>query len=57
MKLAVDTNIFVDAEGVNGPAQALSARKLIADLPVGGTVVPIQVMGELFNVLTRRGQF
>jgi predicted nucleic acid-binding protein len=42
---------------VNGPAQALSARKLIADLPVGGTVVPIQVMGELFNVLTRRGQF
>lgn len=57
MKLAVDTNIFVDAEGVNGPAQALSARKLIADLPVGGTVVPIQVMGELFNVLTRKGQF
>lgn len=57
MRLAVDTNIFVYAEGVNGPAQAVSARKLIADLPVGDTIVPVQVLGELFNVLTRKGQF
>ena len=57
MRLAVDTNIFVYAEGVNGPTQAVSARKLIADLPVGDTIVPVQVLGELFNVLTRKGQF
>ncbi|MDP3895975.1 MAG: PIN domain-containing protein [Mesorhizobium sp.] len=57
MKLAVDTNIFVYAEGVNGPVEAASARKLIADLPVNDTVVPVQVLGELFNVLTRKGQF
>ena len=57
MRLAIDTNIFVYAHGVNGPDQSVSARKLIADLPVGETVVPIQVLGELFNVLMRKGRF
>lgn len=57
MKLAIDTNIFVYAEGVNSPAQAVEARKLIAGLPAEMIVVPVQVLGELFNVLTRKGKF
>lgn len=57
MRLAIDTNIFVYAEGVNTPAQAAEARKLIAGLPADMIVVPVQVLGELFNVLTRKGKF
>jgi predicted nucleic acid-binding protein len=57
VRLAVDTNIFVYAEGLNGLEQAVFARRLLEDLPLGETVVPVQVLGELFNVLVRKGNF
>jgi predicted nucleic acid-binding protein len=54
VRVALDTNILVYAEGVNGaPMQAL-ALELIRTLPPGDTVLPVQALGELFNVLVRK---
>ena len=54
MRVALDTNILVYAEGINGaPMQAL-ATQLIRRLPPRNTVLPVQVLGELFNVLVRK---
>lgn len=54
MRLALDTNILVYAEGLNGaPMQAL-ARELIRRLPPASTALPAQALGELFNVLVRK---
>jgi predicted nucleic acid-binding protein len=54
MRVALDTNILVYAEGASGaPMQAL-ARELIRRLPPGSTALPAQALGELFNVLVRK---
>lgn len=51
MKAALDTNILVYAEGLNSDAKAAVARALIERLGPD-TVVPVQVLAELFSVLT-----
>lgn len=54
MRVALDTNILVYAEGLNGEkrrAQALAAIEALADDEL---VLPIQTLGELFVVLTRK---
>jgi predicted nucleic acid-binding protein len=54
VRVALDTNILVYAEGVNGaPTQAL-AVELIRRLPPDNIVLPVQTLGELFNVLVRK---
>jgi predicted nucleic acid-binding protein len=53
VRIALDTNILVYAEGVDGPERRESALNLLERLPAG-TVVPAQVLGELFNVLVRK---
>ena len=55
MRVALDTNILVYAEGVNDVAMQQVALDLIRRLPVGETVLPAQTLGELFNVLVRKG--
>lgn len=54
MRLALDTNVLAYAEGVNGAARKKTTLEIIAKLPVDGTFVPVQVLGELFHVLVRK---
>lgn len=57
MKVALDTNILAYAEGVNGADRAAAARNLIQKLPADAVVLPVQVLGELFNVLVRKAKW
>jgi predicted nucleic acid-binding protein len=52
--VALDTNMLVYAEGLNGEQRQDAARNLIRRLPPEATTVPVQVLGELFNVLVRK---
>lgn len=54
MRVALDTNVLAYAEGVNGAERRGPALDLIQRLPQEATVIPVQVLGELFNVLVRR---
>jgi predicted nucleic acid-binding protein len=54
VRVALDTNILAYAEGINGAERRDAALALIRKLPQGAGVVPIQVLGELFNVLVRK---
>jgi predicted nucleic acid-binding protein len=55
VRVALDTNVLADAEGVNGADRRNVALNLIRRLPQEATVVPVQVLGALFNVLVRKG--
>jgi predicted nucleic acid-binding protein len=54
LRLALDTNILAYAEGVNGAPKKKTALEIVGKLPVEGTFVPVQVLGELFHVLVRK---
>lgn len=54
MRIALDTNILAYAEGVNGPARKKEALEIVAKLPPDGCFLPVQVLGELFQVLVRK---
>lgn len=54
MRVALDTNVLAYAEGVNGAGQRGPALDLVQRLPQEATVIPAQVLGELFNVLVRK---
>jgi predicted nucleic acid-binding protein len=56
MKVALDTNVLAYAEGTNGNAMRDRALELIARLPAGTVVLPVQTLGELFNVLVRKAK-
>lgn len=51
MRIALDTNILVYAEGVNGTLRAHTTVEVIKKLPESNTFLPVQVLGELFRVL------
>ena len=52
MTIALDTNVLAYAEGVNDATRQAQAIDLVAALPASRLVVPVQVLGELFHVLT-----
>lgn len=54
MRVALDTNVLAYAEGVNGSERRDVALDLLKRLPQSGVVLPVQVLGELFNVLVRK---
>lgn len=54
MRIALDTNILAYAEGVNGFAAKQKAAALIQKLSREDTFIPIQALGELFHVLSRK---
>jgi predicted nucleic acid-binding protein len=56
MKVAFDTNILAYAEGVNDGDKRTTALALVRRLPADGAVIPVQVLGELFNVLVRKAE-
>ena len=55
MRVALDTNVLAYAEGINGVERRDAALALIHRLPQEAAVVPVQVLGELFHVLVRKG--
>jgi predicted nucleic acid-binding protein len=55
LKIALDTNVLAYAEGINGAERRSAALALIRRLPQEAAIVPVQVLGELFNVLVRKG--
>lgn len=56
MKVALDTNILVYAEGVNGVERRDAALTLVRNLPEHAVVIPAQALGELFNVLVLKAK-
>ena len=54
MHYALDTNIMAYAEGVDDPERQLKARQFLDALNPGDVVIPVQALGELFNVLARK---
>jgi len=56
LKVALDTNVLAYAEGTNGAERRAQALALIQQLPNGSVVLPVQALGELFNVLVRKAK-
>jgi predicted nucleic acid-binding protein len=56
VRIALDTNVLAYAEGINGAERRDASLALIRRVPQEAAVVPVQVLGELFNVLVRRGR-
>jgi len=54
VRVALDTNVLAYAEGVNGAPMKTVALDLVRKLPASGTFLPVQVLGELFNLLVRK---
>ena len=54
MKVALDTNVLANAEGVNGTSMKNVALELVNRLPQASVVLPVQTLGELFQVLVRK---
>lgn len=57
MRLAIDTNVLVYAEGAGDVPRIQRARGLLSACTGNAAVeavLPVQVLGELFNVLTRK---
>lgn len=56
MRIALDTNILAYAEGVNGPERQAQARQILRELAEHERIVPVQALGELFTLLTRKAR-
>jgi predicted nucleic acid-binding protein len=54
VRVALDTNILVYAENVNGAEKRNMALDLVRRLPQDSVVIAVQVLGELFCVLVRK---
>src|SRR5438477_11250713 len=54
MKVAVDTNELAYIEGVNGDLRQCLAAGFIQRLAEHDRLIPIQALGELYNVLVRK---
>ncbi len=54
MRIALDTNLLIYVEGVNGEERRAAALLALDALAEDDVLVPAQALGELFVVLTRR---
>jgi predicted nucleic acid-binding protein len=54
VRVALDTNILAYAEGVDSGERRGAALAIVRDLPQESIIIPVQVLGELFNVLVRK---
>lgn len=52
MRVAIDTNILAYAEGVGDVTRRDATMELLSRLPTEAVLIPVQVLGELFRVLT-----
>ena len=55
VKVAIDTNIIAYAEGLNDAERKSAATGLLRAIPRSSIVLPVQVLGELYHVLIRKG--
>jgi predicted nucleic acid-binding protein len=55
VKAALDTNIVVYASGLDDEQRQARALALIEAIPAENLVLPVQVLGECYGVLTRKG--
>lgn len=53
-RVALDTNVLVYAEGANDPNKKQEIKATLDSLSGLNVLIPVQVIGELFNVLTRK---
>ena len=56
LTVALDTNVLACAENTNGAEMRDLALDLLERLPVEQTLIPVQVLGELFAVLVRKAR-
>jgi predicted nucleic acid-binding protein len=54
VRLALDTNFLVYAEGGGESTKEKAAEQIVKKLQVDNTFIPVQVLGELFRVLVRK---
>lgn len=51
VKVAIDTHVLAYAEGAGDEPRRARAVEILAALPEGAVVLPVQVLGELYRVL------
>src|SRR2546430_11729414 len=56
MRIALDTNILVYAEGLNDAARKGTAVKLLRRLPPENVHLPVQAVAELFHVMVTKAR-
>jgi predicted nucleic acid-binding protein len=56
VKIALDTNVLAYAEGVDGAERKAVALEVLAAISSVPLILPVQVLGELFHVLVRKGR-
>jgi predicted nucleic acid-binding protein len=56
MRAAIDTSILVYAEGANGAEMRSRAISILERIPKGSMIIPVQALGELYNVLVRKAK-
>jgi predicted nucleic acid-binding protein len=56
MRFALDTNVLAYAQGIDDAKRQTIAERLTERLPVDRTYVSVQVLGELYNVMVKRGR-
>ena len=54
MHYALGTDIMAYAAGVDDQERRITATRLLDTLPPGDVAIPVQALGGLFNVLTRK---
>lgn len=54
MNVAIDTNVLAYAEGLNDARRQATALDLLQRLSPESTFLPVQTLGELFNILVRK---
>jgi predicted nucleic acid-binding protein len=54
VRAAVDTNVLLYAEGLDDLARQNRAVEVLAQIPEGRLVIPVQVLAETFHVLVRK---
>lgn len=57
MRVALDTNILVYAEGLNGEDRKQRAHAALTSFAADELMVPAQALAELFTVLTRKARW
>lgn len=57
IRIALDSNVLVYAEGVNGWERKVLAASILKGLAEEAIVLPVQALGELFAALTRKARW
>lgn len=56
MRIALDTNLLAYAEGVDDAARQMAAKHVLEHLKGHDLIISVQILGELYNVLVRKGR-